>query len=195
MRLDGIFKSRETSEATDSTFTFRDLTLRAASFYYQARVPRDQWKDLNNLIAPLSEFDLLCAVEQYDNACRVLNDIDFGYMFLWGHYRLLIKLRQRIKDKIHEKKLIMYNLNSLGNSLNAIGASEKSIGYYEEGLKTAQESKNRIMEGILLTGIAFAYTCLDKIPEAIDLYEQALAIHREVGNKSSECLALANLGS
>lgn len=51
-----------------------------------------------------NEFELRYAGEDCDTAADVLTDIDFDYLLLWGHYRLMIEAgmngcRARFKAK------------------------------------------------------------------------------------------------
>ena len=75
-----------------TAFTQHDLLNRAADYFAQARKPRAEWKKLDDLAAQLAEFDLRCDAGDYDTAASVLTDIDFNYLLLWGHYRLMIDL-------------------------------------------------------------------------------------------------------
>ena len=50
--------------------------------------------------AQLAEFDLRCAAGDYDTAASVLLDIDFDYLLLWGHYRLMIRLHEKLQEKL-----------------------------------------------------------------------------------------------
>ena len=58
-----------------------------------------------DLSAQLAEFDLRCAAGDYDTAASVLTEIDFDYLLLWGHYRLMIELHEKICEKINDKVL------------------------------------------------------------------------------------------
>ncbi|KAA0261698.1 MAG: hypothetical protein EDM79_18305, partial [Chloroflexi bacterium] len=187
--------SRFAARQGEGEYTQHDLLSRAADYFRQARKPRAEWKKLDDLATQLAEFDLRCAAGDYDKACRVLTDIDFDYLYLWGCYRLLIQLRLRIKDGIRTKNLIMENLNSLGLSYRSIGYPKEAILYYELGLTIAKETNDKKMESVFLANLGLAYASIDKIHKAIALYEKALAINREIGNRHGECNALANLGN
>ena len=69
----------------------------------QARKPRAEWKKLDDLAAQLAEFDLRCAAGDYDTAASVLTDIDFDYLLLWGHYRLMIDLHEKLTRKNNDR--------------------------------------------------------------------------------------------
>jgi len=178
-----------------STFTKYDMLTRAADYFAQTRKPQAEWKKLDDLAAQQAEFDLRCAAGDYDTALSVLADIDFDYLLLWGHYRLMIDLHLRVKDKITDNDLRMGNLNGLGLAHKNIGKAKESILFFEQGLKSAREAKYRSSEGAFLGNIGSAYYNLGDIHKAIELYEQALAIAREIGNRRREGQNLGNLGN
>ena len=76
------------------------LLHRGAEYFKQARKPRENWKTIDDLAPQLAEFDLRCAGGDYDMAADVLTDIDFDYLFLWGHYRLMAELHERLQGQV-----------------------------------------------------------------------------------------------
>jgi tetratricopeptide (TPR) repeat protein len=194
--LNLLLESLRSSRASRLTnaFTQHDLLNRAADYFAQARKPRAEWKKLDDLAAQLAEFELRCEAGDYDTATTVLKEIDFNYLILWGHYRLVIDLHLRVKDKIKDKYLIMGNMTGLGNTHFLISQARNAIVYYETGLLTAQETKNRQAEGVFLVGLGNAYNALGDARKAAEFQEQALIITREIRDRTSEGAALGNLG-
>lgn len=180
--------------SSNLSFTQHDLLNRAADYFAQARKPRAEWKKLDDLAAQLAEFELRCEAGDYDTACSVLKSIDFDYLLLWGHYRLLIDLHLNVKDKLHDKSLIMGNLNGLGFSHFCIGKVKESIGFYQKGLDISREVKDRGWENAFLGNLGNAYSVLGDARKAIEVHEQALVIDREIGNREGEGADLGNLG-
>ncbi len=76
------------------------LRHRAAEWFKQTRKPREAWKTLDDLVPQLSEFELRCEGDDYDTAAAVLLEFDFDYLFLWGHYRLMSELHERLQGRI-----------------------------------------------------------------------------------------------
>jgi tetratricopeptide (TPR) repeat protein len=68
------------------------------------------------------------------------------------------------------------------------------ISWLETALTSARQL-NRRMEGVHLGNMGNAYADLDEVRKAIDYYEKALAIAREIGDKRSEGTWLGNLGN
>ena len=90
------------------------LLRRAADYFKQARKPRADWKRLDDLAPQLAEFDLRCAVGEYDTAADVLTDIDFDYLLLWGHFRLMAELHERLQGKLNDPTLKGISVGNLG---------------------------------------------------------------------------------
>ncbi|MGC1378669.1 MAG: toll/interleukin-1 receptor domain-containing protein [Anaerolineales bacterium] len=172
-----------------------ELLQRAADYFAQARKPREEWKKLDDLAAQLAEFDLRCAAGDYDTAASVLDEIDFDYLHLWGHYRLLIELHLCVKDKIVDQNLRMDNLNGLGLAHYRTGKVKQSIDFHQQGLETAREAKDQNWEGAFLGNLGNAYAALGETRKAIEFYEQDLVIAREIGDRRGEGADLGNLGA
>ena len=90
------------------------LLHRAADYFKQARKPRADWKTLDDLAPQLAEFDLRCAVGEYDTAADVLTDIDFDCLLLWGHFRLMAELHERLQGKLADPTLKGISVGNLG---------------------------------------------------------------------------------
>jgi tetratricopeptide (TPR) repeat protein len=63
----------------------------------------------------------------------------------------------------------------------------------QTGLTAAQKLANRRDEGAFLDNLGIAYYALGQVEQAIDYYEQALAIDRQIGYRQGEASALGNL--
>jgi tetratricopeptide (TPR) repeat protein len=194
-KYEDLFKpSRSLRASRFDAFSQHDLTTRAADYFAQARKPRAEWKRLEDLQAQQDEFDLRCAAGDYDTAADVLTDIDFDYLLLWGQYRLMIQMHERVTEKIQDANLKMGNLNGLGLAYQQLGDARKSILYFERGIPVAQEAKSRGWEGAFLGNLGLAYAALGDARKAIEFHEQALVISREIGDRRSESIDLENTG-
>ncbi|MCP4256134.1 MAG: hypothetical protein GY774_01245 [Planctomycetes bacterium] len=47
----------------------------------------------------MAEFELRCSGEDFDTAAGVLLEIDFYYLLLWGHYRTMAMLHERLQGR------------------------------------------------------------------------------------------------
>jgi tetratricopeptide (TPR) repeat protein len=178
-----------------NAFTQHDLTSRAADYFAQARKPRAEWKKLEDLSAQLAEFDLRCAAGDYDTAASVLTEFDGEYLLLWGHYRLMIDLHEKLQKKIKDLNLARISVGNLGQALMAIGKVAQAISNYENALEMAKEAKNRQAEETWLGNLGTAYYLLGNSSKAVEFYEQALTIDREIGDQRGEIADLGSLGN
>ena len=176
-------------------FTQHDLLSRAADYFAAARKPRAEWKKLEDLSAQLAEFDLRCAAGDYDTAASVLTEFDYDYLLLWGHYRLMIDLHEKLQGKIKDLTLARMSIGNLGQALVSIGKVKESISNYESALSMAREAKNRQAEDTWLGNIGGSYYVLGNIQKAIECFNKQLDIARDIYEKQDEGNALGNLGN
>jgi tetratricopeptide (TPR) repeat protein len=183
-------------EVLDDKTPFTQIALadRGANYFAETRLPRENWKTLNDLSPQLAEIDLRCAAEDYDTAAIVLLSIDYDCLLLWGHYRLMVELHERLQGKINDKTLGCNSVNNLCLAYQSIGQMWKAITSIEQALKSAREMKKRHAEGALLNSLGGCYYELGQTTRAIECYEQALVIAREIGNRRDEGACLGSLG-
>jgi len=171
------------------------LLHRGAEYFRQARKPRAEWKGLEDLAPQLAEFDLRCAGGEYDTAAQVLLEIDFHYLLLWGHYRLMAGLHERLQGKLGDPTLKGISVGNLGTAYYSMGQVKEAISCYEQALAIARQAKNRQGEGAWLGNLGNCYADLGQTARTIEYYEQALAIQREIGDRQGEGNQLGNLGN
>ena len=184
-------------EVLDDKTPYTQIALadRGANYFQETRLPRENWKTLNDLAPQLGEIDLRCAAEEYDTAATVLAEIDFDYLLLWGHYRLMIDLHENLQGKINDPDLRSGSAGNLGSAYYRIGQVQRAISFYEQALAIERKLKNRWGEGAWLGNLGSCYSDLGQTARAIEYYEQALAIQREIGNRRSEGVFAGNLGN
>jgi len=167
---------------------------RAADYYREARKPRAAWKTLDDLAPQLAEFELRCAAGEYDAAADVLTDIDFDYLLLWGHIRLMARLHEQLQGKLRDRRLAYISAGNLGIAYYSLGRIAEALDFYEQALAIEREIGDRRGEGADLGNLGVAYYSLGRIAEAIAYHEQALTIAREIGDRGDEGSHLGNLG-
>jgi tetratricopeptide (TPR) repeat protein len=176
------------------SFTQFALLHRAADYLAQTRTPRESWKNIEDLAPQLQEFELRYAGQDYDTAANVLLEIDFDYLYLWGHYRLIIEMHERLQGKLSDPDLRQGSLGGLGSAYSRVGRNRESIAYYEQALEIAREIGDRQGEGTWLGNLGDTYNSLGRYQEAIAYTEQALDIARQVGDRAGEGTWLGSLG-
>ena len=102
--------------ADEPAYTRQALERRAADYYVQLRTPSETWKSIDDLEPQLAEFEHRVRAGDYDGACRVLEPIDFDYLYLWGHYARLVEMREKLVGHLTELSLQMTNLGNLGRA-------------------------------------------------------------------------------
>jgi tetratricopeptide (TPR) repeat protein len=200
MQQEGIFEDENFLAELDKSFHIPPiwsryaLNNRAADYFAQARKPRAEWKKLDDLAAQLAEFDLRCAAGDYDTAASVLLEIDYDYLFIWGHYRLAIDLHEKLQGRINDAALSRRNIGNLGQALNFIGKIREAISSFEKALKMAKEAKSQQAESVWLVNLGNRYAELGETRIAAEYFEQALVIDRAIGNRIGEAETLVNIG-
>jgi tetratricopeptide (TPR) repeat protein len=159
---------------------------RAANYFQQTRSPRETWKKLDDLAPQLAEFELRCAAHDFDTAAAVLLEINFEYLLLWGHFRLMAELHERLRGKLDDRELEQRTVGNLGSAYRLLGRIGEAIRCYEQALAIAREIGDRSAEGVWLGNLATCYSALGQTRRAIELYEQALAIVRQIFQRSSK---------
>jgi tetratricopeptide (TPR) repeat protein len=181
-------------DATDPPFTRYGLRHRGANYFQQTRKPRAAWQQLDDLTPQLAEFELRCQGDDHDTAAAMLLDIDFDYLLLWGHYRLMVELHERLHGKLTDPDLEQNSTGNLGSALFRMGRYPNAMQCYEEALALARLREDRQGEAMWLGNLGNCYADLGEVRRAIDHHEQALTIARDLGDRRGEAIALENLG-
>ncbi len=172
----------------------RNLELRAADFYAGLRKPESEWRTIDDLAPQLAEFEHLVRAGDYNGACRVLEPIDYDYLFLWGYYARLVKLREKLLGQLTDPRLRASNLGSLGLTYRFLGQVERAIEFHEQALAIAREIGDHWVEGFALGELGNAHRDLGQVERALSYHKEALAIARETGSRGGEGAWLGNLG-
>ena len=125
----------------------------------------------------------------------MLLEIDFDYLLLWGHYRLMAGLHERLQGRLSHPRLQSLSLGNLGSAYGHLGQAQKAIACHQQALVIDREIGNRQWEGTDLGNLGNRYAALGQTARAIEYYEQALAIACEIGDRRGEGTDLGNLGS
>ena len=124
----------------------------------------------------------------------MLNDIDFDYLQVWGHYRTLIALHDRIHGLITDSVQNTDHLTSQGLCHHNLGDYRRAIDLHTQALSINRDTGDRGGEGYALGNLGLCYQSLGDYRRAIDLHIQALAINRDTGSRRGEAANLGNLG-
>jgi tetratricopeptide (TPR) repeat protein len=186
--------SGERYEEPGEAYTRRNLELRAAEFYASIRKLESEWKTIADLAPQLAEFEHRVRTGDYDGACRVLEPIDFDYLFIWGYYALLAEMREKLQGHLASLDLQETNLGSLGSAYYTLGQMGRAIEFYSQALAIADEIGDRSPKGQYLSDLGATHYSLGQWKRAIEFYERALTIASEVHDERIESRCLGGLG-
>ncbi|HFD40778.1 MAG TPA: tetratricopeptide repeat protein [Anaerolineae bacterium] len=173
----------------------RALHARAADYYAQLRLPAEDWREIADLEPVLAEIEQRLGAEQFEAAARLLGEVDFDYLLLWGHAARVKDLREQLRGRLEDRGLAAANLGRLGLAYHHLGDARRAIEFYQQALAIGREIGDRRSEGAWLGNLGLAYAALGGARRAIEYYEQALAIHREIGDRRGKGNDLGNLGN
>src|SRR5204863_281498 len=128
-------------------------------------------------------------------AAAVLADIDMDYLLVWGHYRTLAELSQRIHQRIADPFLNGRHRVRLAIVHSRLGNYRQAIDLHTQVLAEAREAGDREHEAGQLGNLATCYACPGDYRQAIDLRTQLLAIARDTGDRQQEAGELGGLAS
>lgn len=153
----------------------RNLELRAADFYARIRKPESEWNSIEDLAPQLAEFEHRLRAGDYEGAYRVLQPIDFDYLFKWGYCTLLVEMREKLLGQLTNPEMEGVNLGNLGRAYQDLGQVERAIKYYEEALEISREIKDRMGEGADLGNLGIAYQALGQVERARKAFKETIA--------------------
>jgi tetratricopeptide (TPR) repeat protein len=175
-------------------FNRRNLEIRAADFYASVRKPEDEWQTIGDLEPQLNEFEHRVRAGDYDGAFKVLEPIDYDYLFLWGHYTRLTEMREELQGRLTDRGLQADNLGGLGEIHRAKGHFEQAIECFEEALEISCKIDDRRRVGLRRGNLGFTYYSLGDYEWALEHSKEALEIARETNDGLRIGIWLGNLG-
>lgn len=171
------------------------LHRKAVSYYHKLRQPKENWRRVEDLQPQLDEFEHLVKLSDYDNACRVLLEIDYDYLILWGHIAQTRDLHLQLEGKLTETELEIDHLRELGNAYRYLGEAQKAASNFKKGLRLARGINDEVREAVNLSSLGFVYWDLKNLQNAVQHFEVALKIVLKINDKKRESTILGGLGN
>jgi tetratricopeptide (TPR) repeat protein len=181
------------SREPPNEFTRSALLLRAAEYFRQARPPREEWKTIEDLAPLFAEFDLRCEAGDYDEAARVVSDMDWLYLVTWGFHRLVVELHERLRGRIGDPSLEQRSVGHMGLGYWRTGDTRKGIACFERATELALRRGERDWAAAWVGNLGSCHAELGEIGRAVECCEQAIALAREAGALEDEGRQLGNL--
>lgn len=174
-------------------YSRRNLELRAAEFYVSIRKPESTWRSLKDLEPQLNEIVHRIQAGDYNAVARVLEYIDYRYLYLWGHYRRLSAMRKCLIDNLTDQEARIVNLIGFGRVLRVLGQTEQAIEYLELAVTLAREDDNPHSECEALYQLGFARRNLGQIQRAVQCFESSLRLAYTLGDTTLEITRAGSL--
>ena len=193
-KMVSLLPGETATPVSETGYSHNALLNRAADYFKETRLPRDDWKDLHDLEPQLAEFELRLQAGNYDTAARVLLEIDYEYLILWGHSRLVAEYHEQLQGKIEDQYVLLGSLINLGNCYSSLGDYQLAIEHYQKSLEIARETGSRRGRATVLGNLGLCYDRLGNYQLAIEYHQQDLAISQGVGDRKGEARALGNIG-
>ncbi|HEX6182862.1 MAG TPA: tetratricopeptide repeat protein [Pyrinomonadaceae bacterium] len=187
--------SADDRDLAEPPYTQYALLNRAAEYFRETRLPRDDWKSIEDLAPQLAEFDLRCEGHDYDAAAEVLMEFSFDYLYRWGYYRLMIELHGRLSGKLSDDTYRMTNAGNLGSAYKEIGLYNEAIACGEQALEIARASDDAYAVRVSLGNIGIAYRGLGQVERAMRYAALALEIARAMKDSAGEGYLLGLLAA
>jgi tetratricopeptide (TPR) repeat protein len=167
--------------------TRRTLHRRAAGFHAEMRKPKHEWKGLADLQPQLAEFDHLVRAGDADQACALLQGIDFEFLARWGQSELVVTLRERLVGRVQDAFQVGMNYYNLGLAHNRLWSADAAIRCFESLLQVERNFVLRPLYGDRAVSdvrgnLARSLLMVGRIEEALGLFEETVAAMRQHGH-------------
>ncbi len=176
----------------DASFSRRPLHQRAAQFFHHQRRPQSEWSTVDDLAAPLAEFEHRIQAGEFDAAAEVLLLMDRDYLWEWGQKARLQAMHIRLQGHLADPRLARASRRRLAWTHWPDIPTVAPI--FETNLAEARRDGDRAGEADALDDLAQVGR-FQVDPHAVELHEQALAIYRELGDRRGEGDALGGAAS
>jgi hypothetical protein len=97
----------------------------ALKYFQQVRKPPGDRKTTDDLAPQLAEFDLRCQAQDFNTAVRVVFEFDCNHLYLWGYYRLMAELHERVQGKLTDPLANENSIGMLGHAYYRMGSIKR----------------------------------------------------------------------
>jgi len=168
-------------------FACQPLHLRAAHYFHHQRQPQAEWSTVEDIAAPLAEFEHLMQAQAYVAAAEVLLLVDRDYLWEWGQRARLQAMHGRLQGHLADPRLARASRRRL--AWTHWPNISVAAPMFQENLEDARRRGDRAGEADALDDLGQVGR-LQADWTSAKLHEQALAIYRELGDRRGEGDAL-----
>ncbi|MBE7385146.1 MAG: tetratricopeptide repeat protein [Leptolyngbya sp. SIO1E4] len=173
----------------------------AAHLWLNSYVPAPDALNIESVRGYLEAFDHYCEIEDWEEACAVLDtQIDsptkealHWQLETWGYYQDEIRLYERVLGQTSTERDILWH-RGFGLAYSRLGDFANATRYLQGGLQLAKNIADKASESKILGNLGTVYLFKGQYEQAINYYLQDLEIAREIGDRRGESYALGNLG-
>lgn len=166
---------------------------RAAEYYRVLRIPKDQWRSIEDLRCNMEEFKHLCLGNQFEAAAALIDEIDENYLLIWGHSRALAAMRTQLVGKLTDPAWQCRNLGRLGHAWRLMGRRKESLEVGRQAVELAKHGDKQPQLVEWLGHLADASADAGKFKDAVACYQEAIAVAKSIGDVKSEAWNLGGL--
>jgi tetratricopeptide (TPR) repeat protein len=175
-------------------FTRFALWHRGADYFHAVAPPPEACRDVADLGPLLAEFDLRCAGREWEAAARVLLSFDRRCLHVWGLYRQMAELHERLRGRLDDPVLRRRSVGNLGTAYYRLARYPDAIACFQEALVLAGPGQDLHDRVTLLGELGNCLADLGRTTEALGYAELALETARKLGDRSLEAANLSRLG-
>ncbi|MBE9126785.1 MULTISPECIES: CHAT domain-containing protein [unclassified Coleofasciculus] len=140
----------------------------------------------------------------YGDEAAILNNLGAAYFSL-GQYQKALEFAQRSSDiysKFRDRSDPETTSNEIKLLYDTLGQNSQALGFFSQdaiaranvGDAFGQDSFMRAGQALNLNNIAQIYSYLGNYDQALTLYQQALALYQDVGDRTGQGIAFSNIG-
>ncbi len=181
-------------EMGNSDFSVQALEKRVAEYYDSVAASSKDWINAESLENQLFQFEHLVRAAEFNAAAKLMEEIDYDYLTIWGYIDRVISMRKKLLGNITDAVLNTKNLNGIGYAFYVAGRYPEVVEYCEQARKIAYEISANKVESRSLANLGRAYRYLGKYDLALDVHSRALELAQRSGDIREEGVHWGNRG-
>jgi len=172
----GAAADRQPHTQAQPAFSQMALLHRAADYFRRSCPPKSAWLDRQDLDHRVAEFELRCDCEDFDEAARVLLEIDHDYLSPWGMDLEVVQMHERLEGRLTDLQLQLASATRLSKACVEISRYDDALRSLDKALVLARTLGMHIAEADLLSSIGLCHFRLGDFLLSISLGEKALSV-------------------
>lgn len=172
----------------------RGLHRDAAALFAAEFEGAEEIHSLNDLTMPLSAVSHTIKAEDFNAAAAQFLQLDQSYLSMWGHYTELADGYAQLIDHITDADLLRQSLIHSGEARRRLGQLNTAIRQLEQAHQLARTAKNPRDMAVALSRLGWAHYDTGQFEQAMQFWQDALGIFREIDDRHGEGDVLGGMG-